>query len=320
MRLRIGFLTCVALASVSMSAFCAGRAMAQAPETPKIRVSTLPIAGQVPIYTAQKLGYFKDAGLDVDITFADGGAQSVPLLVQGSLQLAVTPITSAALANQQGFNLKLVPPTLDDKKKAPGQTVLLVRDDGGVGSIPDLKGKRVAVNTINSVNWLYARALLRKGGLDPNAVTFVELPFPSMNDALLRGSVDGIIQVQPFHHIGVSSGKMKAIGYPFADVQPGIHIASYAGDGAWIKANPKTVKAFTDAMARAIDYLGKNPDQAKTLIAEFTKAKPELVQQIPIDDWSTRISVDDLAKQLELMRQEGVLKKPIEAGSLVDAR
>ena len=192
----------------------------------------------------------------------------------------------------------------------------MVRDDGA-GSILDLKGKRIAVNTINSVNWLYARALLRKGGLDPNAVTFVELPFPSMNDALLRGSVDGIIQVQPFHHIGLSSGKMKALGYPFADVQPGIHIASYAGDGAWIKANPGTVKAFTDAMARAIDYLEKNPDQAKTLIAEFTKAKPELVQQVPIDDWSTKISVDDLAKQLELMRQEGVLKKPIEAGSLL---
>ena len=171
MRLRIGFLTLVASASISVSALCPGPVFAQAPETPKIRVSTLPIAGQVPIYTAQKLGYFKDAGLEVDITFAD--------------------------------------------------------------------------------------------------------------------------------------------------VQPGIHIASYAGDGAWIKANPKTVKAFTDAMARAIDYLEKNPDQAKTLIAEFTKAKPELVQQVPIDDWSTKISVDDLAKQLELMRQEGVLKKPIEAGSLL---
>lgn len=320
MRLRIGFVSFLALALISISGAGMRPASAQAPETPKIRVSTLPIAGQVPIYTAQKLGYFKDNGLEVEVTFAAGGAESVPLLVQGSLQLAVTPITSAVLANQQGFNLKLVPPTLDDKKKAPGQTVLLVRDDGAVGSVTDLKGKRIAVNTINSVNWLYARALLRKGGLDPNAVTFVELPFPSMNDALLRGSVDGIIQVQPFHHIGVTSGKMKALGYPFADVQPGIHIASYAGDGAWIAANPRTVKAFTDAMAKAIDYLEKNPDQAKMLVAEFTKAKPELVQQVPLDDWSTKISVADIAKQLELMKQEGVLKKPIDAGSLVDAR
>ncbi|MGN6459997.1 MAG: ABC transporter substrate-binding protein [Pseudolabrys sp.] len=316
MRKQRNLLAAVLLAAVTFSL----PSWAQAPETAKLRISTLPIAGQVPIFVAQKLGYFKKAGLEVDIQFSDGGAQAVPLLVQGSLQLAVTPITSLALANQQGFNLKLVPPTLDEKKVAPGQTVLMARDDGSVPDIAHLKGKRIGVNTINSVNWMYARALLRHGGLDPAAATFVEIPFPSMVDALMRGSVDAVVLVQPFHHIALSSGKTRVVGYPFVAVQPGMHIASYAGDAKWLSANPNTVQAFVTAMREATDFIAKNPEQAKDMIAEFTKAKRDLVEKVPVDDWSNTVSADDVTKTLDLMRSEGLLKKPMQAGSLIYAR
>jgi NitT/TauT family transport system substrate-binding protein len=288
-----------------------------APETPKLRVSTIPIAGQVPIFAAQKLGYFAEAGLEVEISFADGGAQAVPLLVQGSLQLAVAPITSVALANQQGFNLKLVPPTLDEKSAAPGQTVLLARNDGSVKTATDLKGKRVGVNTINSVNWMYARAFLAANGVGPDEATYVEIPFPSMGDALQRGDLDAVVMVQPFHHISVTSGKATAVGYPFVDVQPGMHIASYAGDAKWLDANPETVKAFTDAMKKAVVYLREHEAEAKDMIAEFTKSQRDLVEQVPIDDWSTEVSGEDVGRTLQLMQKEGLLKQPITSESLI---
>src|SRR4051812_7598867 len=80
-------------------------AWSQAPEIPKLRVSTIPIAGMVPLYTANKLGYFRGEGLEVQIDFAAGGAQSLPLVMQGTLQLSNGPIVSVALAHQQGFDL-----------------------------------------------------------------------------------------------------------------------------------------------------------------------------------------------------------------------
>ena len=299
------------------SAALAAQAWGQAPETPKLRVSTIPIAGMTPIYAANKLGYFKDAGLEVNVEFAAGGAQTVPLLVQGSLQLANGPAVSIALANQQGFNLRLLPPTLDDKRGSPGQTASLVKTDGPIKTVADLKGKRIGVNTINSVNWLYDRAFLRKHGLDPAQVTYVEIPFPSMVDALLRGSVDAINVAQPFHRIAVNTGQARALGYPFVEVQPGLHIAAYAGNAPWLDANPNTVKAFVQAMRRSVEYLRANPNEAKNLIAEFTKSKRELVEQVPIDDWSTELSVADVAATLKVMQQEGLLKKPVDPKSLI---
>ena len=47
--------------------------------------------------------------------------------MQGTLQLSNGPIVSVALAHQQGFDLKLIGPTLDDKRTAPGQTASVVR-------------------------------------------------------------------------------------------------------------------------------------------------------------------------------------------------
>ncbi|MGQ0653256.1 MAG: ABC transporter substrate-binding protein [Betaproteobacteria bacterium] len=61
-----------------------------------------------PLYTANKLGYFKDVGLEVAIDFTAGGAQSLPLVMQGTLQLSNAPIVSVALAHQQGFELRLI--------------------------------------------------------------------------------------------------------------------------------------------------------------------------------------------------------------------
>jgi NitT/TauT family transport system substrate-binding protein len=292
-------------------------AWSQAPETPKLRVSTIPIAGMTPLFAANKLGYFKNEGLEVQIDFAAGGAQSLPLVMQGTLQLSNGPIVSVALAHQQGFDLRLIGPTLDDKRSAPGQTASVVKADGPIKTVADLRGKRIGVNTINSVNWMYDRAFLRKHGLDPSQVTYVEIPFPSMIDALARGSVEAVNVPQPFHRIAVDSGKGRVLGYPFVEVQPGVHIAAYGASAKWLEANPNTVRAFTRAMRHSIERLRANPKEAKDLIAEFTKAKRELVEQIPIDDWSTELSLDDVAKTLKVMQQEGLLKKPIEAKTIV---
>lgn len=309
------------MASRFLAFLCAAISSASAyaaPEVSKLRVSAIPIAGFTPIYAADKLGYFKQEGLEVTIDKAAGGAQTLPLLVQGTLQLAVTPVVSVALANQQGFDIRLIPPSLDAKRTKPGQTAQIVLANSAIKSPADLKGKRVAVNVINSVNWLYDRAFVRKvGGIDPSQVQYTEVPFPSMIDPLLRGAVDAINVPQPFHHIAVATGKVRVLGYPFVEIQPGMHIAPYAGTAAWLKAHPNTVQAFVNAMRKAVEYMRKDEREAKKLIAGFTGAKPQLVEAVPIDDWSTSLSAADVEKTLQIMKQEGVLKKTLSPKQMI---
>ncbi len=290
-----------------------------APETSKLRIGVIPIAGLTPIYAAEKLGYFKEEGLEVSLETSSGGAQSLPLVVQGTLQISNAPVVSVALAVQQGFDIKMLPPSLDEKKAAPAQTADIVLTDGPIKSVADLKGKRIAVNTLNSVNWLYDRAFLRKSGLDPATVTYVELPFPAMIDAVIRGNVDAVNIPPPFHQIAMATGKVRQLGFPFYEVQPGLPITAFAASTKWLAENPNTAKAFNTAMTRAVEYLRTNPKEARALIAEYTKAKPELIETLAIDDWSTTLSVGEITKTLALMQSEGMLKKTIDAASLVYA-
>ena len=189
--------------------------------------------------------------------------------------------------------------------------------DGPIKSVADLKGKRIAVNTLNSVNWLYDRAFLRKHGLDPAEVTYLELPFPSMYDALVRGSVDAVNIPPPFRQIAMATGKTRELGAPFLEIQPGVEITAFAASAKWLEKNPQTAAAFIKAMRRSVEYLRANPKEARALIAEYTKSKPELVETLTIDDWSTTLSVDDVKKTIAVMSQEGMIKKPIDAKALL---
>jgi NitT/TauT family transport system substrate-binding protein len=138
-----------------------------------------------------------------------------------------------------------------------------------------------------------------------------------MVDTLLRGFVDAINVPQPFHHIAVATGKVRVLGYPFVEIQPGLHIAPYAGTAAWLDSNPNTVKAFVNAMGKAVAYMRGNPKEAKRLITEFTGAKPEMVEAVPMDDWSMTLSADDVEKTLQMMKREGMLKKDLNAEEMI---
>ena len=134
-----------------------------------------------------------------------------------------------------------------------------------------------------------------------------------MVDALARGDVDAINVPQPFHRIAVNTGQARVLGYPFVEVQPGLHIAALGGSATWLDGQPEYGEGVHASHARSIEYLRANPAEAKNLVAEFTKSKRELVEQVPIDDWSTELSIADIAATLKVMQQEGLLKKPIDA-------
>ena len=70
---------------------------------------------------------------------------------------------------------------MDPKLDAMG---IFVKSNYGDQERQGSEGKSIAVNTRNKVIWLYARAWVKATGGDPERVTFKEVPFPQMEDAL----------------------------------------------------------------------------------------------------------------------------------------
>jgi NitT/TauT family transport system substrate-binding protein len=306
------FIVVLSLLAVSL------RAEPAKPEVSEIAVGILPIAAHTPIFAAQELGYFAEGGLKVTTQFSVGGAALVPLLIQGQMPIGNVPISTVLQARAQNFDVVMIGPgTYVEKSQPPGQTATIVKADSKIERLSDLAGKKVAVNVINSVNWLYNRALLQKAGVDLKTVTYVELPIPNMLDAVVNGHVDAAAIVQPFLFFGTSSGKVKILGYDILDVQPGAQVSGFAVSRKWAQSNPRTLVVFERAIARAVDYLMASQAQAAPLVAKFTNAKPEVIAGTGLPSWANELSVEKIDVQMRLMVEHGLLQKPQDVRELI---
>ena len=99
-------------------------------------------------------------------------------------------------------------------KSSYGLGSILVRKDSGVGSIKDLKGKKVAGSRKNSGNDVILRGFLLKelGGLDPEAdVQMVYMGEEAKGSAVESRQVDGAMTVEPFTTQHLLAGQTKVV-------------------------------------------------------------------------------------------------------------
>jgi NitT/TauT family transport system substrate-binding protein len=287
-------------------------------EVSEVRVGILPIALHAPVFVAQELGYFSREGLKVITQFSQGGAALLPLVIQGQMQIGNIPISTALQARAQNLDVVMIGAgTYVAKSKPPGQTATIVKSDSSIRRVSDLAGKKVAVNVINSVNWLYNRAMLDKAGVDLKSVTYVELPFPNMIDAVVNGYADAAAIVQPFLFFGSSSGKIRVVGYDFIEVQPGVQISGFAVSRKWARSNPHTLAAFERGIARAVDYLMADEAKAMPLVAKFTKSKPSVIEGAGMPSWTNELSIPNVDAQMQLMIKYGLLQKTQDVRELI---
>jgi NitT/TauT family transport system substrate-binding protein len=287
------------------------------PEKTHIRVGIIPISNLTPLYAAQKLGFFKDAGMTVETSIGSSGPALAGGLIGGSLDFVYTNYVSVIQAATQGFELMVVAHQNSAQESPPDAAPLVVRNDGSISKPSDLAGKSIAINALNNINRIAAQYYLERHGVKGEKLKFVEVPFPNMGDALIKGQVDAAAMVEPFVTFMVKSGKLKALGYPFLEVRPGLDIAGFVAARKFVRDNPVVVERFVAALARANDYLNGNAEARIALTAEFTKSKPELIKQLTLDRWSHTVNVKDLQTLSNLSYEYGLQKAPFKVDDLI---
>ena len=151
----------------------------------KVQVGTGGSAGDAPFYIAEARGYFKEAGLDVNVLVMDSGAKVIAPLGTGELD-AGSGALSVAFYNAiaRGIRFRIV---ADRGHTEPGfhlyQTIFIRKDlidSGQFKTLADLKGRKFgfAASGVASLSVLNEAAKL--GGLRFEDVSTVFMPFPQM--------------------------------------------------------------------------------------------------------------------------------------------
>jgi NitT/TauT family transport system substrate-binding protein len=298
-----------ALATISLLAMPARGA-----EPDKLRVSIIPINDVAPLFVAINNGYFREEGLQLEISSSAGGAVTIPGLIAGSFDIAYSNIVSALIARDRGLDVKVIAPGTQIGDPLTDTTPLIVDHDSKIRTGADLEGKNVAVNTRNNVIWLYTRAWIKATGGNPDRVNYKEVPFPQMEDALRQKRVDAAMFPAPFSVLALKQGLVE-IGKPYTQVQPGVYNGQYLATGKLVSEKPDLINRFARALRRGAEWFNANQksDLLLKIIADYSKTDENVLKSLPaLQTAPLHENLDQIRKTMSFMIEHKLIEKPID--------
>lgn len=294
-------------------------ATAQAQEIQTIRVSTIPIIGTTPLQVAIEKGFFEEAGIKVDATPIVGGAVGLPALAAGAVQVAFSNSVSVALGAAQGLGFTIISAGSASSAEPPDISGIVSAPGAGITSGADLNGKRLAVNTRNNIIWLYARAWIDATGGDSASVTYLEVPFPQMVDAITGGQVDAAFLNDPFLTAALSAGTVELVSWPYHAVSPEIPVGMYVTTDTYLAENPEVIAAFVAGYNKAVEWSNENAGTQEWLeiVSRSTRIAAERLEGLPVPPFPTSIDVEMLQSTIDLMVRYDLLRQPISASTIL---
>ena len=254
-----------------------------------------------------------------------GNPERFQAYLANELDGGTAPGLAVIFARAQGLDIKIVAGIcLEADGKDWFTTAYMVKDEGPIRSVKDLKGGTAGVLGFKTATDLWVRAALLDAGLVPDKDTkVVPIAFPAMGAAVRADKVTLGTFVEPFYSAEVAKGGLrtlftavKAVGYDheLLDV--------WFGE-KFLKAQPDAVRAFLADYVAATRYYVANPAQAKRDLHKAGFVRTPLEIYLKNADWKrdpgASVDVGSLKKLAVFMHEKlGWLEKPVNVDEMVD--
>jgi NitT/TauT family transport system substrate-binding protein len=315
-----------------MLALAAG-GIVRADDLLKAKIGVLRLSSSAPVFIAQDKGYFRDAGLDIELKFFDAAQPVAVATTSGDIDFGITAFT-AGLYNLAGKGtLKVIGGMSREKAGYPliGYFASNNAYAAGLRTPVDLAGKRVAVTQIGS-SFHYSLGLLAdKYGFKLSDVKIVPLQSLSNAAAALKGeTVDAALLPVSTARKLMDDGGAKLLGW-VGDETPWQLGAVFAAP------NTLTNKALVTKLLAALDRAdreyydviladvidGKAPINDKTkplleIIAKYTNLPvAQVVGNCAYIDPDGKLDVKDVANQISWLREQGFVDKGFDVDAII---
>lgn len=216
--------------------------------------------GYVPFFAALDNGYFKDAGLDVQTKEFPGPADSVPVLINGQIDVSMTTAdTVILLADKAASNPVSVAYIIDTSNGADG--VIAQKD---IKTVADLKGKMVAA-TPGQCNELLLLKALEKGGMTEKDVKIATMDADKAGAAVIANKVPAAVTWEPWLTKSAASGAHVIFSSKDA---PNVIMDTIAVSDQTVKNRPEDLKTFLAAYAKGVAFVQAHPDEAAAIASK----------------------------------------------------
>lgn len=293
----------------------------QYPGPQKFIVGYQPTALYLPHFIAAERGFFKEQGLDVQLQEFQSANEMAQAFVAGHINATgMSSITVLAQleASRPGLFKMYLFETLT-RKHHPD--FLIVRKGSGIKSLADLKGKKLGVHPGTTMR-TYARMILSRY-LNPDSdVTIIELSPAIQVQAIAAGQVDALLGLEPMPTIAVNKGLAEVlVAGPLARY---VHEPLLAGSGIisthFLKRNPDIVKRFIKALEKSLDFIQKNPKEARLYLTKYTPLEASIAEKVHLVEWipPDEVDVKDLKAIIKILYQHREIDREVDlSGTLL---
>lgn len=231
-----------------------------------------PNPDHVGIYEAQKLGYFRDAGLDVSIASPTDPSAPIKEVAAGQTDLAISYEPEVLLAHDEGLDVKAVGALVD----RPLTSLIWLRKSG-IKRLGDLRGKTIATAGIPYQD-AYLKTILARANLSTSDVKSVNVGLnllPAILGGRAQAMLGGFSNVEgvdlKLSHKDPTVTPVDRLGIPTYDE------LVFVARNSDIQSNAEPIRLFLAALARGTAAAEKDPKGAtQALLSQTSGLDPKV--------------------------------------------
>lgn len=277
-----------------------------------------------PHHVADKLGYFADAGLDIDLNYdsGPGGSWLAEVLARGEADIARGGVWIPMMYRGHLEDLRLFAALCHRNAQ-----VLFTRTASQDFSLRELEGRRIMLPAAATSQWMYFRGLFEEQGADWTKVLWIrDLEVRTMLRLWRGGYADGFLTSPPLAETLMGEGYHAALDFADTGAVPW---SVYYASRATLEEKAAPLARFTAALSRAVVWMEQAPagETARLIAGDFPAwdllvIKTALARMVAKGTWSIDMHVPPSALQRyqTMIASYGLIPAPIPHASIVDDR
>ena len=226
----------------------------------------VPGGDHAPYYYAKKMGWYKDAGIDLNLEPGKGSAVAVQKVAAGANPIGLADMANALTLRGKGADTVGV---FNVYANSPQGLYWL--KSSGIKSVKDLAGKKIGNPAGDGARTIWP-ALAKANGIDANSVTWVNIDANSKLAALKAKSIDATTSFYNIHHIFQKElgDDMGFVAWKDAGLNTYGNTVIVNGD--FLKKNKAVVAAFVKVTQKAFAACVANPNPCVQALVEANGA------------------------------------------------
>ena len=228
------------------------------------------------LYVAQELGYFKEAGLEVEIVQPPEDGAEV-LVASGKAQFGVSFQDSLAPAFAGDNPLPITAVASVIQHNTSG---IISRKGEGMDSPKGMEGHTYATWN-GAIELATLKSVVEANGGDFDKIELIPSKVTDEVSALKTKSVDSIWIFYAWAGVKTELEALETDYFAFADIDPvfDYYTPVIISGNKFLEENPDTAKAFLSALSKGYQYAMEHPEEAADILC---KAAPELDKELVV--------------------------------------